>query len=343
MKSYSAEDIWNCVETGLYFKGLPDRGHCIKGEEMAGGKKAKERITALLCANMTGSERKKLLIVGRSKTPRTFPRDQSKLPVDYSFSPNAWMTTEMFTKWLQGWDRELRLRGKKIALLLDNCSSHPKDLKLDNIKLFFLPPNTTSIMQPLDQGIIKVWKGFYRKRLNARVIGVLDADPAKKAQEVLKSVTLHDVVEYAAYAWRDVKASTIQNCFKKGGFPQSAPEVAIDQDQSQEEEDTDTEFEDLFQAEQGLPTSGELSNHELLAAAGGQTVAAEEEEDLPEEIEPNSLTIKEKMQMIDLLRQFVREQPEMRESGFDALERKVFQQATDAKKQRKIDTFFPVV
>jgi hypothetical protein len=41
-------------------------------------------------------------------------------------------------------------------LLLDNASSHNAENipTLSNIKVHFLPPNTTSILQPLDQGII---------------------------------------------------------------------------------------------------------------------------------------------------------------------------------------------
>ena len=35
--TFSEDDIYNADETGLYFRGYPDRGHCIKGTELAGG------------------------------------------------------------------------------------------------------------------------------------------------------------------------------------------------------------------------------------------------------------------------------------------------------------------
>ncbi|XP_054734505.1 tigger transposable element-derived protein 1-like [Anastrepha obliqua] len=39
----------------------------------------------------------------------------------------------------------------KVLLILDNAPGHPKDLNHPNVEIVFLPPNTTSIIQPLDQ------------------------------------------------------------------------------------------------------------------------------------------------------------------------------------------------
>lgn len=51
----------------------------------------------------------------------------------------------------------------QIILMVDNCTAHCK-MTLNNIKLVFLPPNTTSVLQPMDQGVIKCLKGYYRKK-----------------------------------------------------------------------------------------------------------------------------------------------------------------------------------
>ena len=58
-----------------------------------------------------------------------------------------------------------------IILLIDNCSAHPNINEfLTNIKLVFLPPNTTSILQPMDSGVILNFKDNYRKLLVMEMI-----------------------------------------------------------------------------------------------------------------------------------------------------------------------------
>jgi hypothetical protein len=67
------------------------------------------------------------------------------------------MTSDLSEVKLRHWDRELWLQ-KKILLLADNCPAHPV---LE--KLVFLPANTTSMLQPMDQGVIRSLKCHYRK------------------------------------------------------------------------------------------------------------------------------------------------------------------------------------
>ena len=50
---------------------------------------AKDRITGLMFTNMDGSEKRRLILVGKSQRPRCFPKDINKLPVDYYNSANG--------------------------------------------------------------------------------------------------------------------------------------------------------------------------------------------------------------------------------------------------------------
>ena len=77
--------------------------------------------------------------------------------IDYYSNSKAWMTSEIFAGLAEKtWKAHEKNEKRKVLLLLDNFSGHftSANEELTNVKLCFLPPNTTSKLQPLDQGII---------------------------------------------------------------------------------------------------------------------------------------------------------------------------------------------
>ena len=60
LASYDDSSIYNADETGLYYRATSDGSLCFKKEELAGSKKSLDRITVLVCANMSGTDKKKL-------------------------------------------------------------------------------------------------------------------------------------------------------------------------------------------------------------------------------------------------------------------------------------------
>ncbi len=159
LEHYDQENIFNADETGVYFRGMPNRGLFEGEEKPSGAKAAKDRLTVLVTANMTGSEKPKLLVIGKSARPRKFPRDLSNLPVRYENTKKAWMNGLIWDKFLRDWDRKLRMINRKVLLLVDNAPSHPEVANLTHIRVEKLPKNTTSLIQPCDAGIIKNLKG----------------------------------------------------------------------------------------------------------------------------------------------------------------------------------------
>lgn len=67
LQRYHPNYVFNADETGHFWRLLPDKTHTARGEKCTGGKKSKERIAVLVCANMTGTEKCPLLILGKSK------------------------------------------------------------------------------------------------------------------------------------------------------------------------------------------------------------------------------------------------------------------------------------
>jgi hypothetical protein len=68
-EGYSDSDIFNTDETGIFFRLTPNKTLTFKAEKCAGGKLSKDRITVFVCANSNGTEKRKLFVTGKSKSP----------------------------------------------------------------------------------------------------------------------------------------------------------------------------------------------------------------------------------------------------------------------------------
>jgi hypothetical protein len=164
----------------------------------------------------------------------------SAMPIEYANSANAWMTSILFKEWFaKTFVPQVRkhLRKMKVpvkaVLLLDNCPAHPPAEILQsrdgNIKVLYLPKNTTSKIQPLDQGIISSLKRHYRKELVKDVIC-----SELSVIEFLKKINLKDMFFLTAKAWELVTPKTITNCWNhalKGIFPANNPDASDDEDE----------------------------------------------------------------------------------------------------------------
>ena len=124
LKQFKAEDIFNADETGMFYRCLPDRTHVFKNDKCADGKLSKERLNGLVTASMTG-KKLPLLVIGKSAYPRCF-KNIKKLPLPYESNKKAWMTAAIFEMWVKKLDSQMRKSNRNIALVLDNCTAHPK-------------------------------------------------------------------------------------------------------------------------------------------------------------------------------------------------------------------------
>ena len=134
---------------------------------LARRKKNKKRLSITLCTNADGSHKLNPLVIGKFAKSRCFKNiNISNLPMTYQNNSKAWMLSTIFQEWLQEFDRQVGQRhgGQRVLLLIDNCSSHKiENLILSYVDIYFLPPNTTSKLQPLDAGIIMAFKKHYRR------------------------------------------------------------------------------------------------------------------------------------------------------------------------------------
>ncbi|KAJ8891430.1 hypothetical protein PR048_003958 [Dryococelus australis] len=120
-----ASRLVQCRRAGDVLYLMSERTLAVKGDVCKGTKRSKECLT-VLCCKMDGSDKMK--------------------------PSKAWMTSAVFTRWFCCFGAKMGAANRKVVLFVDNCSPHSE---LDNLRNIELPNNTTSMLQPLDQGIIQ--------------------------------------------------------------------------------------------------------------------------------------------------------------------------------------------
>ena len=116
---------------------------------------------------------------------------------------------------MKNWNDELARQRRHILLLIDNAPSHIID-EYSNIKIQFLPPNTTSKIQPLNQGIIRSVKCAYRKTIQVQYCSRVEN--YEEVKQIIQSFDFVVAVNTLVDAWEGVKSELIQTCFHTSGF-----------------------------------------------------------------------------------------------------------------------------
>lgn len=212
------DQIYNADESGLFWKMFPDKTLVHSKEKSAPGTKmSKERITFLCCANKSGSHKVNIAVVGKSKNPRSFKKQKI---IEYYSSKNAWMTTHIFTQWFFEsfipQVKKYQIKNnfpKKALLILDNAKCHGEPLisECGQYKTMFLPPNCTSIIQPMDQNAIRLTKLYYKKDLLCELVN----SEANNTDGFLKQFSMKDACELLKRSWDRVPNSTLKSCWKQ--------------------------------------------------------------------------------------------------------------------------------
>jgi hypothetical protein len=108
------------------------------------------------------------------------------LPVMWKSNKKSWLTRDIFQQWfissfcpaVQRYCEENDLEPREM-LVFDNAPDHPENLdtlrSLLPVKVMFLPPNTTSLIQPMDQNVISNLKLSYLRRTFQELVEETDS------------------------------------------------------------------------------------------------------------------------------------------------------------------------
>ena len=122
------------------------------------------------------------------------------------------MKTDIMIEWLYWFDQQVT--GRKVLLLMDDFSAHVAAVEalqmrpLQNTDICWLPPNATSKVQPLDQGIIRTWKAYYRKQWLVYMVDQFEA-----GKTPLKTTNVLKAIRWSIQARQTVSETTITNCW----------------------------------------------------------------------------------------------------------------------------------
>jgi hypothetical protein len=215
-------------ETGLFWRQAPSSG--LATERRAGIKKDKARITAMLCSNMTGSYRLPLWLIGKALKPRALRKVNLKaLNTCWRGNKKAWVNTTVMIEWLQAFYSSIE-PSRSVLLLMDNHSAHILGVEMApppaNIRIQWLPPNSTSLYQPLDQGIIAALKLQYRRRWLQFMV-----EQYERNLNPLQTMTLYHAVRWLTRCWSEMKDSTIYRCFRKARILPSQEPISLPSEQ----------------------------------------------------------------------------------------------------------------
>ena len=353
-ENYPLERIYNMDETGLFYRLEPDRS--LATQRLSGRKKDKERLSIALCTNADGSHKLNPLIIGKFAKPRCFINvNLTNLPMTYHNNSKAWMLTTLFQDWLQEFDKEMARKygNQQVLLLLDNCPSHKTDgMVLSNTDVHFLPPNTTSKIQPMDAGIIMSFKRHYR---NLHIKWILTQVEEGNDIKNLKMNVLQ-AIQFIIRSWDEITPETIRNCWNHtkilptittGSYKTDTPTL-----EELSEILTSLDLPDAMSIEEFLnnPEEQEVyvipDNNELVELYRKQSdlpyLTNSNSEEADDSTEPEIISINEASKSLEIVYNFLQQQDNAEElfKHVKALDKYINVKKTTAMKQTTMDQFF---
>ncbi|CAI5479791.1 unnamed protein product [Closterium sp. Yama58-4] len=209
---YQPRDTFNLDETALWLSVLPRKTY--SNARIPGRKVSKDRLTVAFLVNADGSHAFRPVVISKARRPHDFRLDYDPEAVCYwRHNAKGWMTSPL--------NAAMYAKGRHIAVLLNNASSHMlrdecawseivcgmRTTCLSNVRLIFLPPNTTAF-DMRTTCLSNHW---------LRAFTALWNDDGATSAVARYRLNLRDVLGWLSDAWMSVGARTIQRCWWRTG------------------------------------------------------------------------------------------------------------------------------
>jgi hypothetical protein len=221
----------------------------------------KDRLTVIVCANLTGTCAIPLQVLSE-KVIRTFT-------VSVQVTPSGWNTNQAFCEWVKRQFipivndfKRLNDQHGDVLLLLDNHRSHSPPAKKKTtvlpmhhgLKYEFLPARTSALIQPMDQGIIRSMKCLYLAKLEEEYASQREH---VEYEDFFRAVNPAKACELLNECW-PVASATLQNGWKRI-LGTSPIETRHEDEQEDEEREEGEEEQEESEEEDGSSSSDEAT------------------------------------------------------------------------------------
>lgn len=213
-EGYLPEQVFNMSQTNLFWKKLA---------QAPDFKAAKDWLALLFCGNAEGHMIKPGLIYKTGLPHALKGKDEQELPVFWMTSRKAWSTEPLVKEWyyynflpeVRNYLTEKKLPFKAL-LIMDRSQAYPEahELAADGVKILLLPPNTAPLLQPMEQGVHRMFKEHYTSKCLQRTVAALE-DDNKTVQQLMEDYSIADCLSVIQEALAEVEPHVVNGCWRK--------------------------------------------------------------------------------------------------------------------------------
>ncbi|XP_026470953.1 tigger transposable element-derived protein 1-like [Ctenocephalides felis] len=223
---YKPEQVFNIHTIELFWKRMPKKTFIYKSEKSACGfKAAKDRVTLLLCSNASGDCVIKPLMLYSLLNPQALiNQNKNNLPVFWRANKKGCITSAIFCDWFRTcFVSEVKTYLKKqnlyfkALLVLEDEPAHSRKLEImhPSIKVTFLPPSITAVLEPMNQGIIQVFKLYYMRRTFKILLNNMEYNPDLDLMESWRKFDIAKCIVNIKESLDELDPHTLKSCWNK--------------------------------------------------------------------------------------------------------------------------------
>ncbi|XP_053651979.2 tigger transposable element-derived protein 4-like [Cherax quadricarinatus] len=273
LAGYGLDDIFSVGEFGLFYSLVPETRmtKSQRREFYTGNTNSDRRLTVLLATNMSGTEKLPILVVGRSSVSSRSFRGVHTLSASYRKDKSARMTAAIFEEWVRQHDEVFYRSHRNVVMIVEKNPAHPPLSDLKAIILVFLPQSSTEKIKPLEEGIIRQLKIYYKWGLLEKM-----SDCIRDRKNF--TIPLPDALYRLRLSWVAVSSDIITKAFSSCGFSslsyaKPASECIINSPPLEELKENGLDMEDFnacVSADDNLATMSSLVSSDIESPDGSE-------------------------------------------------------------------------